>query len=68
MADTSTQPGIAPGELSKTYNATLRFRDLDSGKVASVFLPFGLPAVESDNPVWRDLHARVKKVDGELGC
>ena len=68
-ADYRLRAALAPGELSKAYDAAIIFHDLDTGQSVTVLLPFGKAPIDAGEPIWNDLHNRWKKSEkGEPSC
>ncbi|QCI93392.1 hypothetical protein [Novosphingobium sp. EMRT-2] len=68
-ADDELRAALVPGALSKAYDAAIIFHDLDTGRSGAVSLPFGQSPIDSGEPIWSDLHNRLKKMNkGEPTC
>jgi hypothetical protein len=68
-ADDKLRAALVPGELSKAYNAAIIFHDLDTGQSVTLPLPFGKAPIDAGEPIWNDLHDRLKKAgSGEPTC
>jgi hypothetical protein len=68
-ADDKLRAALAPGELSKAYDAAIIFHDLDTGQSVTLPLPFGKAPIDAGEAVWDVLHDRLKKAGtGEPTC